>query len=360
MKTTTEGAPTHIGFILLSQYSMIAFVNAVEVLRMANRVSDRTLYRWSVCHAKADTAASNGLALQANASLRDLDGCEMVFVCGGLDVEAATTPPIREDLRRRAARGQALGGLCTGAYVLASAGVLDGYRCAIHWQNMVTLREAFPTVQFGQDIYQLDRDRCTASGGIAPLHMMVHLVMLRHGRRLAMAICEHFVLDRVRSSDERQRMPQPECIGPGYQHLADACEIMASNIEDPMPLTELASALRISLRQLERLFRRYKDTAPAQYYLSLRLHQARELVRHTSLPVTQVALACGFQSSSHFCRAYRTQFGFAPRQTRKHELPVYAPDLPVGRGSADAASPVLGKAPAVPVDPLRRSVFHQR
>jgi len=311
-------APRHFGFLLLDSFSMIAFANAVEVLRMANLLSGQTLYTWTIATVKGEeTLASNGLAMAKPGSLADLDSCEAVFVCGGVAVQKAISGAVIQDLRRRAARGQGLGGLCTGAHALAEAGVMDGYRCAVHWENLSALREACPKVRFALEVFVVDRDRLTASGGIAPLHMMLHLVRGHHGNKLAMAISEQFIVDRVRDQTDQQRLPQPEFVGPGYEHLVEATELMAANIEEPLPLSEIADATGVSLRQLERLFHRYHDVTPAQYYLALRLRRARELLAHTSAPIMQITVACGFQTASHFCKAYRVQFGHSPSDHRR-------------------------------------------
>jgi AraC family transcriptional regulator, glycine betaine-responsive activator len=332
MASVLKTAPLHIGFMLLRHYSMIAFANAVEVLRMANYLSGKPLYRWVVVAADSDGVdASNGLRLHCAASADALDGCDTVFVCGGVDVQAATTEALRQDLRCRAARGQTLGALCTGAYALASAGVLDGYRCAIHWENLAAIREDFPQVGFAREIFLIDRNRCTASGGTAPLHLMLHLVRQQQGARLALDISEQFVVDRMRAQGDEQRVPQPECIGPGYQHMAEAIELMAANIEEPLPMAEIAGAIHLSLRQLERLFRRYHAMSPAQYYMNQRLRRSRELLTHTAMPIMQITVACGFQSSSHFCKAYRALFGSAPSELRRREVSKtrMVPELPL-------------------------------
>jgi transcriptional regulator GlxA family with amidase domain len=308
----------HIGFLLLDSFSMIAFANAVEVLRMANLLSGQQLYEWTVGTVKGEeTLASNGLAMARPGNLAELDACDVVFVCGGVEVQKAISAAVVQDLRRRAARGQALGGLCTGAHALAEAGVMDGYRCAVHWENLSALREACPKVRFALEVFVVDRDRITASGGIAPLHMMLHLVRGHHGNKLAMAISEQFIVDRVRDQTDQQRLPQPEFVGPGYEHLVEAMELMAANIEEPLTLSEMADATGVSLRQLERLFHRYHDVTPAQYYLMLRLRRARELLAHTSAPIMQITVACGFQTASHFCKAYRVQFGHSPSDHRR-------------------------------------------
>ena len=232
-------------------------------------------------------------------------------------MQKAISDCLVKDLRRRAARGQTLGALCTGTHALAAAGVLDGYRCAVHWENLVALRESCPKVDFALEVFVIDRERITASGGIAPLHLMLHLVRSHHGNKLAMAISEQFIVDRVRDQSDQQKLPQPEFVGPGYEHLAEAAELMAANIEEPLPLSEIADAAGISLRQLERLFHRYYKVTPAQHYLTLRLRRARELLSHTSAPIMQITVACGFQTASHFCKAYRALFGHSPPPGRQ-------------------------------------------
>jgi transcriptional regulator GlxA family with amidase domain len=337
-----QNAPVRVGFLLLSDYSMIAFANAIEVFRMANYLSRQTLYTWDVVPAQTlGATASNGLNLAATASIDSLGGCDMVLVCGGIDVRAATDEYVRGTLRHLAARQVPLGALCTGSYALASAGLLDGHRCAVHWENLAAMREEFPKVVFAQAVFTIDRDRYTCSGGTAPLDMALHLVRERHGSQLATQISEQFILERQRASTDRQRMPQPECIGPGYQHLTEAAEIMAANIEEPLALQEIAEAISISLRQLERLFHRYYAMNPAQYYMNLRLRRARELLTHSSLPIMQITIACGFQSSSHFCKAYRNLFGHPPSEERRRFIgESVARKVQRGVGSALAAMPV--------------------
>lgn len=312
---------SHIGFVLLPDYSMIAFANAVEPLRMANYLSRNPLYRWTVVSPEHCSAvASNGLSLTATGDLSSLADCDMVLVCGGINIRQVTSEAVRGLLRQCAAWGIPVGGLCTGAFALASARLLDGYRCAIHWENLAAIREEFPKVQFSTEVFVVDRDRITCSGGTAPLHMMLHLIRARHGAKLVRDISEQFIVERLRASSDRQRIPQPECIGPGYQHLTEVAEIMAANIEEPLPLTELASAIALSLRQMERLFLRYFSMNPAQYYMNLRLRRAQELLTHSSMPIMQVTVACGFQSSSHFCKAYRSLYGHAPSEERRRNV----------------------------------------
>ncbi len=309
--------PIQVGFILMPDYSMIAFANAVETLRMANYISRQTLYRWTVVlSSPTEMSASNGLTLAASHDMSALETCETVYVCGGVNIRANTDEALRKNLRQLAARGKTLGALCTGTFALASAGLLDGRRCAIHWENLAAMREEFPKVNFCTEVFVVEDKRITCSGGTAPLHLMLHLIRAQQGPKLVMDISEQFIVERLRASGDRQRIPQPECIGPGYQHLTEVAQIMAANIEEPLTLVELADAISLSLRQLERLFHRYFNMGPAQYYMNLRLRRAQELLTHTSLPIMEVTLACGFQSASHFSKAYRSLFGYSPSQER--------------------------------------------
>ncbi|WP_250207910.1 GlxA family transcriptional regulator [Curvibacter sp. CHRR-16] len=304
--------------MLLNDYSMIAFANALEAFRMANYISRRELYRWEVVPiTEQGVVASNGLQMHTTGDLRTLDDCSMVMVCAGVDVRRATTDKVHQVLRHLAGRDIALGALCTGSYALASAGLLDNYRCSVHWENLAAMREEFPRIRFTQAVYVIDHDRFTSSGGTAPLDMVLRLIRDQHGRQLATQISEQFILERQRAEDDCQKAPQPECIGPGYEHLAEALQFMAANIEEPLSVLEIANAIPLSVRQLERLFHRYCQMSPAQYYMQLRLQRARELLTHSALPIMEITVACGFQSASHFCKAYRQLFGHAPSEERR-------------------------------------------
>lgn len=186
--------------------------------------------------------------------------------------------------------------------------------------DLAAIREEFPKVHFSTEVFIADGKRITCSGGTAPLHLMLHMVRGQYGPKLVMDISEQFIVERLRASGDRQRIPQPECIGPGYQHLTEVAQIMAANLEEPLSLQELADAIALSLRQLERLFQRYFSMGPAQYYMNLRLRRAQELLTHTSMPIMEVTVACGFQSASHFSKAYRSLFGYSPSQERVNDL----------------------------------------
>jgi len=223
-----------------------------------------------------------------------------------------------------------LGALCTGGYALAKAGLLDKYRATIHWENLSALREEFPRIHLSDQLFTIDRDRFTCSGGVAPLDLMLHLVESKLGARVSQLISEQFIVDRVRNDRDRQYVPLRAQIGVSHESLIKVAQLMEENIEKPLSLDEIASATGLSRRQIERLFKRHLNCVPKRYYLQMRLRRARELLLQTSMPIIDITTACGFQSPPHFSRCYRAQFGCPPsaeRQTRqgKAGMPAHEP-----------------------------------
>ncbi|MGH8266105.1 MAG: GlxA family transcriptional regulator [Steroidobacteraceae bacterium] len=304
-------------FLTLPRYSMIALANAVEPLRMANNLTGQPVYDWSIVSLDGQpTPASNGLELSPTEVLEQVGAVDILFVCGGLDVQEVVTPKTLAALRRLAERRVPLGALCTGGYALAKAGLLDKYRATIHWENLSALHEEFPRIQLSDQLFTIDRDRFTCSGGVAPLDLMLHLVEAKLGARISQLISEQFIVDRIRSGRDRQYVPLRAQIGVSHESLIKVAQLMEDNIEKPLSLDEIAAATALSRRQIERLFKRHLNCVPKRYYLQLRLRRARELLLQTSMPIIDITTACGFASPPHFSRCYRAQFGCPPSAER--------------------------------------------
>jgi transcriptional regulator GlxA family with amidase domain len=309
---------SHFAFLTLPQYSMIALTNAVEPLRMANSISGQLAYEWSIVSLDgAPVLASNGLTLSSTKSLLALERVDILFVCGGVQVREGVSQPLLRALRRFADRRTGLGALCTGGYALARAGLLDTYRATIHWENLSALREEFPRVMLSNQVFTIDRDRYTASGGIAPLDLMLHLIKGKLGTRVAQLITEQFIVDRARNDRDQQFVPLRAQLGASHEGLIKVAQLMEEHIEKPMSLDAIATATHLSRRQIERLFKRHLNCVPKRYYLQMRLRRARELLLQTSMPIIDITTACGFQSPPHFSRCYRAQFGCPPSAERQ-------------------------------------------
>jgi transcriptional regulator GlxA family with amidase domain len=319
-------------FLTLPNYSLIALSSAVEALRMANRVTKQEVYEWTLVSLDGQPVrASCGMALAPTVDINDMGPANIVFVCGGIDVANSVTPELVGQLRRLAQRHVALGSLCTGGYALAKAGLLDKYRAVIHWENMSALREQFPRVVFSDQLFVIDRDRYTCSGGIAPLDLMLNIINEHHGRDIAPMISDQFILDRIRNDQDRQHVPLQARVGLFHENLIEAAALMEANIEEPLSLDEIASLVGVSRRQIERLFKRYVGEVPTKYYLDMRLRRSRELLLQTSMSVMEIAVACGFQSPPHFSKCYRNMFGHTPsaeRQDSRHAALAARAPLP--------------------------------
>lgn len=312
--------PYRIGFLLINEFSMLAFASAIEPLRAANRQSNKQLFEWFVASVFGDSCtASNGVEVNTKDGLENFDRCDMVLVCAGVSVRSNTNKATLNLIRRLDRQGKIIGAICTGTYIMAAAGLLNGRRCTIHWENIDGLFEEFPDLEISNDLFEIDGNRLTCSGGTASLDMMLNLITAAHGVSLAAEISDQFIHDRIREQTNRQRMELRSRIGVSHPKLLAVVQMMEENLEEPLPQTSLADKTNLSTRQLERLFRKYLNTTPTRYYLNLRLARARHLLRQTSMSILSVALACGFVSASHFSKCYRECYGSTPRAERNPE-----------------------------------------
>jgi transcriptional regulator GlxA family with amidase domain len=298
LKPTLQMRKSRFVFLTLPQYSQIALANAVEPLRMANSISGQAAYEWQIASLDGQpVAASNGLSISPTMALEQAGRPEIVFICGGRNVRDAVTPTLLAALRRLSEQGTGLGALCTGGYALARAGLLDRCRATIHWENVSALREEFPRIIISDQVFTIDRNRYTASGGVAPLDLMLNLIETKLGSKVAQLVSEQFIVDRIRSDKDRQYVPLRAQVGVSHQRIAQETGL--------------------SRRQIERLFKRHLNCVPKRYYLELRLKRARELLLQTAMPIMDITTACGFQSPPHFSKCYRKQFGYPPSVERQ-------------------------------------------
>jgi len=317
MPDSRQNAVKRFVFLLLPNYSLIAFANAVEALRLANRMSRQELYSWTLATEDgAPVACSSGLSFGVNSGLEELLREDTVLVCGGARVKLAVNQKLMNWARREARRGVAFGGLCTGTYLLARAGLLQGRRATIHWENRESLIEEFPDLEVSTAVYVVDHNRYSAAGGAAAADLMLKLISKDHGTDLANAVADQMIYTTARTNKDEQRLSIPTRIGVRHPKLGGVIKMMEGNLEDPISPPELAAQAGMSTRQLERLFRRYLNRSPKRYYMELRLQKARNLLMQTDMSVINVALASGFASPSHFSKCYRAHFNTTPYRER--------------------------------------------
>lgn len=303
---------------------MIAFATAVEPLRLANRFLPEHAYEWRLVSGDGKpVTASNGLSINVDASLSDHKrircdqvGATLILVCAGLGVERYRNADLFSWLRRMHGHGVAVGGLCTGAWVLAEAGLLENRCCAIHWENLPGFSERFPDIEAHSNLFELHGNIYTCAGGTAALDMMLHIICDDLGETIATKVCEQCLADRVRDPRDRQRLPLRSRLGIHNAKLLDIIELMEANIAEPLSLAEISDRAGLSRRHIERLFRQHLGRSPARYYLETRLELARHLLRQSDMHVVEVAMASGFVSASHFSKCYRSLFETSPQADR--------------------------------------------
>ena len=303
----------HFIFILIEDFAHLAFSNAVEPLRIANLIKGEALYSFSLgAEGGQSVRASNETVTLVNHGLDDLPRCDRLFVLSGLQMRNRITPALLAMLRRERARGSNIGALCSGAYILAKAGFLDGQKCAIHWDYHDSFMEEFPDIPLVRNVFVADEKHITASGGSATADLMLHLIERDHGRDLAVAVADQMVYTAAREATAEQRVSLQSRNGMRNPHLTKAIARMQDHIEDPISPSVIAEDLGISTRQLERLFGRYLNTSPKKYFMELRLERARHLLLQTEMSVTEIACACGFEATGHFARVYKGAYGVTP------------------------------------------------
>jgi len=309
--------PKRYVFVLLDNFTMLCFASAVESLRIANRMANKKLYDWVLAGEDGDTViCSNGTEFKLQMELGELSRDDVVMVCGGVDVQKATTKRIVSWLRREARRGVRMAGLCTAGYTLAKAGLLDGRKATIHWENQDSFSEEFEEVTLTKSVFVVDGNRMTTAGGTASIDLMLKIIADDHGEELANAVADQLIYSSIRTDQDTQRLSIPTRIGVRHPKLSRVIQIMEQNIEEPISPAVLAKDVGMSTRQLERLFRRYLNRSPKRYYMELRLQKARNLLMQTDMSVINVALACGFASPSHFSKCYRSHYDTTPYRER--------------------------------------------
>ncbi|PAU59923.1 GlxA family transcriptional regulator [Pseudomonas sp. PICF141] len=315
---TSKAVPLQtIGFLLLDQFTLISLASAIEPLRMANQLTGQELYRWHTFSLGGERVwASDGMPITPDAAINNAPVLDTVIVCGGIGIQSAVTREHITWLRAQARRAKRIGGVCTGSWALAQAGLLDGFDCSVHWEFLAAMQEAFPRVNLSSSLFTLDRDRFTSSGGTAPMDMMLHLISRDHGHELSAAISDMFVYERIRNEQDHQRVPLKHMLGTHQPKLQEIVALMEANLEEPIDLDELANYVSLSRRQLERLFQKYLHSSPSRYYLKLRLIRARQLLKQTPISIVELSVVCGFVSTPHFSKCYREYFGIPPSDER--------------------------------------------
>lgn len=313
--TAAFARPTTVNLLLFPGFSMMALASTTEPLRAANLLAGEAMYRWHIVSPDgSDAVSSSGFRIAAEYSEILMPPADLLLVIASLDFERFLQPARLLRLATAVSVCKAAGAVSNGSIVLARAGLLDGYRCTVHWERLRELQERHPSTMTTREVYCIDRDRWTCSGGTAAMDMMLALIRNQHGQTLAHNVANNFLHGRIRRPDEMQPMEVRWRYGVQDRRLAKAIGFMEQSIEKPLALSQIAGLAGLSMRQLQRLFSLEMNTSPERFYVVLRLRVAKDLLEHTDDAVASVALQCGFGNASHFARAFQSTFGYRPSQ----------------------------------------------
>ena len=305
-----------VGILLIEGYPLIPFSCVLEVLRTANRLSNSDLFEWQFYARNSESVMSNsGISVPA-IPLGGARNLSTLIVCAPADAHTFDDAATLNWLRKLDKQGVNLGTASFGSFILARAGLLDHCRSTVHWEHIQVFKEFYPLLDVAFTLYEIGEKRFTCSGGTAALDMMLKLIENQHGRVLAQEIAQYFHHDRIRSEIDSQQMASRLDLAMSAPKLVDVINQMESNIEVPLSLPSIANQCKLSLRQMERLFHKYRSMTPSQYYLNLRLSHARQLLLNTNRSVIDISIATGFPSPSYFSACFRKFFGSSPRKHR--------------------------------------------
>ncbi len=307
--------PLTIAVLVLPQSSILEVASVLDPMRAANRHLGKDAYRWRVVSPDGGPVPLTcGIELPSTGALQAAEGADALIVIVGYRQSEVATKPLLRDLRRMAPRFRLIAGVDAGGWVMARAGLLDGHRATVHWEDLEDFAAAHPQVDMVPDRWVIDRTRATA-GGAAPAHdLMLHLIARRHGAPLARQVAQSF-LTTTRDGHEPQIAP-PSRDPRLDPRVAEAVARMEARLDAPEPAAATARAVGLSPRRMEMLFRDALGLTPAAYGLSLRLQAARRMVTDTRHPLAEVALRTGFSSQSALSRAFRQHFGTPPSALR--------------------------------------------
>jgi transcriptional regulator GlxA family with amidase domain len=305
------------GFVIVPNFSLIALSACVDPLRLANQVMGRPLYKTVLLSLDGGlVASSDGILVMSDSSLSNAPRLDTIFVIGPNPIPKRGLSALTIWLKKAAGAGTPLAGVDTGAYLMAQAGLLDGYRCTIHWEDQEAMVERFPNIIVTQHFFEVDRDRFTCSGGVAPLDLMTYLLTQPPGsRQLANEVANLLVVERRSLTDvqtvsiiHQERVTHPAAV--------EALRLMEANVSEPLTITEIAQFAGVPLRSLQRLFRQQFAKSAERTYLDIRLSHARILVQRSDKSIRDIASETGFASPSHLTARYTPRFGASPQKDR--------------------------------------------
>jgi transcriptional regulator GlxA family with amidase domain len=310
-------SPRHFAFVLIPRFTMLSLSCALDGLRCANVDCRPGSYSWELISAETGLVVSSSEVPLSVVPLREAKKPDVVVICGGERSHEYFNVELTNWLHATAKTNIPIGSVSDGAFVAAEAGLFNGHRSTIHWKCLDAYAERFPKLDIRSSIIEIDRNRFSCAGGTPCLDLMLHFILHDLGSDAVAKIANNYFHDTIGEDRQTQHLASAFRFAGHSQSLTKALLMMENNLEHPIRIAEIAEQLKISHRQLDRLFQKFLQASPAQYFRSLRLARAAGLLSQTGLNISEIAFGCGFQSSSHLGRYFKDQYGVTPGTYRK-------------------------------------------
>lgn len=306
------------GVLLLPAFNSLACNAFLDPLRATNYLQGSPLYRWDFLSLEGgNVTASNGMSVNNTQRLQANHFHDYVVINASWAPEKYQHKTLQKALRMAARQGAQFISLDTGAFVLAYAGLMDGYETVVHNEHQDAFTELFPDIRLRSELFVMDRDRLSCVGGIAAADLALELLHQHHGIDIANASARYIFKDRLRYGSESSTSPPFEPIGHTLPDvLREAIMLMQRNLEEPLRISDVAHYSGYSSRQLTRLFKQFTGLTPVRYYLNLRLQRARGLLTQTERTIAEIASASGFNATEQFSKCYKQHFSIPPGKDR--------------------------------------------
>lgn len=306
--------PIMFEFILIDGFSMTSVVTGIEPLRVANRILGEERYGWRVVHeGETPPEASNGLTLPS-IPLDPEQNADYTFVCAGTHNDLPRSSRIYGVLNKRHRRGKSVGAISLAPAILARAGLLNGRRAVIHWEGRAAFEEEHPDLDLSTGLYVIDDRVITSSGGLATLDLFQQIIAAENEPWLVKAVANQLHVGRRRTEEDHQSSGQFRLPVTASKAVHKTVALIDQNLETPVSLDQLAFSVGLSRRSLERQIKATTGKTLGGFYLERRLERARDLLLHSSMGVYEVALACGFNTPTHFASRFKRIYGQSPKR----------------------------------------------
>jgi transcriptional regulator GlxA family with amidase domain len=312
---------TNIGFLIFPGFPMACLTSMIEPLRAANEIVGRDVFGWTLVSEDGHRVeASAHVWFDPNVSLMDLQNIEQLYLLSGPSSQFVHPENSNGKLRKLARHGTMIGAISGGVFPLARSGLLEGHKVSVHWCYEAAFAEEFRDFDTSTDVITIDRRRLTASGAAAAFDLSLHLIEQALGADVATEVACWFQHPLVRGQGVSQRKPTfaaestSDMLPPVVR---DAVALFTDHLEDPLNIADVARAVGVSVRQLERMFQKTTGNTPLGYYRSMRMHKARQLLLYGKHSIAEVAIAVGYSSSFTLIKNYTDVFGIHPKDDRK-------------------------------------------